>query len=122
MGTLESVKKLFGKTVYLDTNIFIYAVEQSGNVGYLAEFIKGLFTSSDRGEIQAITSELTLAETMVGAYAKFPKLVIVYEELIQESNFLHVFPVDRDSLKQSAQLRSLHKIALADAMVYPGVI
>lgn len=68
MGTVETVNKLFGKTVYLDTNIFIYAVEQPGNMGHLAEFIQTLFTSIDRCEIQAITSELTLAETLVGAY------------------------------------------------------
>lgn len=51
-----------GGRVYLDTNIFIYALE-----GY-ADFIDDLtelFASIDAGNIRAVTSELTLAEVLV---------------------------------------------------------
>ena len=114
MGDL--VNQLLGKTVYLDTNIFIYAVEEPASVSQYSAFIKELFKYIDHGEITAITSELTLSELLVGAYIKSPELVEIYNELITDSDFLQVFSVDREILKQSALLRSLNKIALADAI------
>lgn len=57
MGLLKAIE---GQSVYLDTNIFIYAVE------YHPEFIdivKALFSVIDRGAARAITSELTLARS-----------------------------------------------------------
>jgi hypothetical protein len=48
--------------VYLDTNIFIYALE-----GYstFRAVLTTLFEALDRHELAAITSELTLAEALV---------------------------------------------------------
>jgi predicted nucleic acid-binding protein len=48
--------------VYLDTNIFIYALE-----GYPAfrPALSALFEALDHHEITAVTSELTLAEVLV---------------------------------------------------------
>ncbi len=51
---------LHGKRIYIDTNIFIYAVE-----GY-SEFVEPLtsfFSAIDNSELEAVTSELTLAES-----------------------------------------------------------
>jgi predicted nucleic acid-binding protein len=49
---------IIGKKVYLDRNIFIYAVE-----GYdeFSSELNLLFTQFDKGILQAVTSELTLA-------------------------------------------------------------
>ncbi len=48
--------------VYLDTNIFIYALE-----GYptFRAVLTTLFAALDRGDLVAVTSELTLAEALV---------------------------------------------------------
>ena len=112
----DIVNQLVGKTVYLDTNIFIYAVEEPTSVSQYSGFIKELFKYIDNGEITAITSELTLAEILVGTYTESPELIGIYDELITDSDFLQVFCVDREILKQSALLRSQRKISLADAI------
>ncbi len=51
-----------GKRVYLDANVFVYAIE-----GYpqFADGIRELFRKVDQGQVEAITSELTLAEVLV---------------------------------------------------------
>ena len=51
-----------GRLVYLDTNVFIYALE-----GYpaFAEPLAALFRGIDNGTCRAVTSELTLAEVLV---------------------------------------------------------
>lgn len=51
-----------GERVYLDTNVFIYAIE-----GY-PDFVDALdefFGSIEAGELRDFTSELTLAEVLV---------------------------------------------------------
>ena len=59
---MASLAGILGKTAYLDTNLFIYAVE-----GYEPEqdFVRELFSALERGDFAAATSELTLAELLV---------------------------------------------------------
>lgn len=116
MGNIKILEQLLGKSVYLDSNIFIYAVEQPIHIEKYSLFIRELFAYIDEGKITAITSELTLSEVLAGAYSKFPELISIYEELIKNSDFLQVHVVDREILKHSAKLRSVSKIALADAI------
>lgn len=59
MAILEVIT---GSRVYLDTNIFIYAVE--GYPKFQPE-LNVLFEAFDDGTLKAITSELTLAEVLV---------------------------------------------------------
>ncbi len=56
MGLIEI---LHDKTVYLDANIFIYAVEHSD---IYKPILDSLFEQIDEGNIYALTSTLTLAE------------------------------------------------------------
>lgn len=51
-----------GERVYLDTNVFIYALE--GYPDFVDE-LNELFESFDAGNLSAVTSELTLAEVLV---------------------------------------------------------
>jgi len=51
-----------GRTVYLDTNIIIYAFEDVEGIGAT---LRQLFESFEAGDREAITSELTLAEVLV---------------------------------------------------------
>ena len=51
-----------GEGLYLDTNIFIYALE--GYPKFIAS-VRALFAAIDEGRIRAVTSELTLAESLV---------------------------------------------------------
>lgn len=59
MGMMD---KTTGNKVYLDTNIFIYALE--GFSQYL-DILTGLFNALDEGVIIGVTSELTLAEVLI---------------------------------------------------------
>jgi hypothetical protein len=68
-----------GNRVYLDTNLFIYAVEEI--VPY-ADQVKPLLQAADRGEIELVTSLLALTETLVMPYRKEDDvLVTTYREL-----------------------------------------
>ena len=53
---------ILGRTVYLDTNMFIYTVE-----GYAPEeaFLRELLAALEGGRFAAVTSELSLAEVLV---------------------------------------------------------
>lgn len=53
---------LVGDRIYLDTNIIIYALE--GYSEYISS-LEQLFTAIDEGKMGAVTSELTLAESLV---------------------------------------------------------
>ncbi len=60
MGKLMSI--IQAQRIYLDVNIFIYWLEE-----YLpyVQMLTELFQLIDNGQLQAVTSELTLAEALV---------------------------------------------------------
>ncbi|NES93533.1 MULTISPECIES: type II toxin-antitoxin system VapC family toxin [Okeania] len=111
MGILEAIT---GTRVYLDTNIFIYAVE-----GY-AEFqalLNELFEAFDNGSLKAITSELTLAEVLVKPLIENnTEVCLIYENAIQNSQLLKVVPINRKILIESARLRTMINLRLPDAI------
>ena len=59
------VTTLQGRRVYLDTNVFIYAL--SGFPDY-APLLQKLFDAIDSGTLIGVTSELALAEALVMAF------------------------------------------------------
>ncbi|MBX3307083.1 MAG: PIN domain-containing protein, partial [Nitrospira sp.] len=82
--------------VYLDTNIFIYALE-----GYPAfrPALTTLFESLDRRELTAVTSELTLAEALVKPLLdRHAERQAAYLQLLQPTVSLQVVPVSREVL------------------------
>lgn len=103
-----------GKRVYLDTNIFIYALE-----GY-PEFVDELtefFESLDEGSLSAVTSELTLAEVLVRPFMDGnTERQTAYQQALQSSQGLEVVLVDRNVLIESARLRSVANLRLPDAI------
>jgi predicted nucleic acid-binding protein len=104
-----------GSTVYLDTNIFIYALE-----GYqsCAAQIESIFNAIDNGSIASVTSELTLAEVLVKPYQLGDaKLIDSYHAILSPSDSLAVLPISRNILIQAAQLRAANsEIRLPDAI------
>jgi len=116
MESLTPASSFTGKMLYFDTNLFIYAVETTeANHPYLA-VIDRLFSMAEQGEIQAITSELSLAEALVGAYKNSSELVVLYEGLLSNKPELAVLPIDKAVLRSAAYTRTVVKIALADAI------
>jgi predicted nucleic acid-binding protein len=111
MGALTS---LLGRRVYLDTNIVIYALE-----GYEAhaDFLGQLLAALQQGHFAGVTSELTLAELLVGPFQlQRPDVASEYGAFLQSSKTLTVFPVTRAVLIEAARQRAAYRLALPDAI------
>ena len=111
MGVIGS---LMGGQIYLDTNIFIYALE--GFPAFEA-VLADLFEAIDDRAIQAVTSELALAEALVKPLAdKNPSAVEAYERALAPRSSLMVLPISRPILRRSAELRAAPGGKLPDAI------
>lgn len=111
MGLLN---RIIGTRVYLDTNLFIYALE---GFPEFADTIRELFAAIENGALSAITSELTLAETLVKPFMdNDSQRQQAYLDAIQTSDVLTVLPVSREILIEAARLRSSSSLRLPDAI------
>jgi predicted nucleic acid-binding protein len=103
--------------VYLETNFFIKAVEGIPEVaGPPKKLIEILRTRPGLG----ITSEITLAETLAPP-KKSDALPLhikprAYLDLLLWSGFITLVPVNRDVLIETADLRSVARMKLPDAI------
>ena len=112
MGLMDSIT---GEGLYLDTNIFIYALE--GYPKFIAS-VRALFAAIDEGRIRAVTSELTLAESLVKPMMDGNIILQkFYEDTLQSSEALFVAPITRQILINAARIRaSSNFIRLLDAI------
>jgi predicted nucleic acid-binding protein len=111
---MEILEDLQAGKVYLDTNVFIYAVEAVAEYAAAVEVLFGLI---EDGTVSAVTSELTLAEALakpleVGRY----DIAQVYEAMLTPSTWLSVVPIDRSLLIEAAKLQAQLKLRLPDAI------
>lgn len=103
-----------GERVYLDTNVFIYALE--GYPDFVDELTE-LFENFDEGNLRAVTSELTLAEVLVRPFIDGNvERQTAYQQVLQSSEALEVVTVSRDVLIEAARLRSVSTLRLPDAI------
>lgn len=103
-----------GTSVYLDTNIIIYAVE-----GYEthAAPIKSLLQGLTEGEIIAVTSELTVAEVLVKPMRDGnAKLEEAYRRFLLPTESLRSSTVSREILEAAAGIRATSALKLPDAI------
>lgn len=111
MGFLTALQ---GQRIYLDTNIWIYALE-----GYpsFIQFLTELFIGIDQGSLNAVTSELTLAEVLVKPLMdQNLQRQNIYHQALQSSKSLEVVPVSREVLLKAAELRAECNLKLPDAI------
>lgn len=110
MGLIESLGE---GPIALDTVIFIYWIEESP--AYLSR-IEPLFHAVDRGEVEIVTSAITLLEVLVVPY-RTGKVALAerYEQLLTRAEHLRLVDIDRQQLRAAAQLRALHGIRTPDA-------
>lgn len=103
-----------GGRIYLDANVFIYAVEGYPKyLGLCSEILSGIQSGAFRG----LTSELTLAEVLVRPLREgASEVVAVYEELLQSRTSFDVIPVTRALLRRSSEIRALLGCRLPDAL------
>ncbi len=111
---MEFLKTLRGQRVYLDTNIFIYAYE--AHPQFLA-VVTALFKTIESGDMQAVTSELTLAEVLVRPIQNRNRSAQhAYKQALQNSAHLIVHPMRADILTEAARLRATAGLTLPDAI------
>lgn len=93
------------RRIYVDTNAFVAAFE---TVGDDAQVMKALIREASQGRFALVTSELTLAEVLVGAKMKKndPVLVRAYKDLFFVSGTIDLLPVSRDILLETADYRA----------------
>lgn len=112
MGTLRQA--LAGQKVYLDVNVFIYALE--GTAPW-ADLLGPAFAGMEAGEWQAITSELSLAESLVRPFQLGrDDLVQLYKAALSPRAHFRLLPVDASTLISAARLRAIHGFKLPDAV------
>jgi predicted nucleic acid-binding protein len=100
--------------VYVDANILIYIVE--GNKA-LASELKQIVEALDAGVLQAVTSELTLAEVLIGPLRTHDSdAVRTYKTLLTSSKLMRTVPVNAAILERSAAIRCNSMISLPDAI------
>jgi len=100
--------------VYLDTNAIIWIVELSAG---MSEGQVSVLRAIESGEIDAFTSELTLAECLVKPIAdKNARLVEEFLALLSGIEAIEVVPVSRPVLIEASRHRAETNVKLADAI------
>jgi predicted nucleic acid-binding protein len=101
--------------VYLDTNVFMAAFE---HVGAHSDHAWWIIRAVEGGEIEAGTSEITLAEVLVKPFeVGATDLAKGYQSIMVSGTNFEVLPVRRDILVKAATLRARRaSIRLPDAV------
>lgn len=89
--------------VYIDTAPLIYSVEKHPEY---ESTLRPLWAASKSGEIQVLTSELALLETLVGPLKQGDSVLAdVYTELLTATE-MRLLPITLDVLRDAARLRA----------------
>jgi predicted nucleic acid-binding protein len=111
---MEWVKRLYGTTVGLDTAPLIYFVEE--HPIYLTQ-VDPFFEAMGRGDIEVVTSTLTLLEVLVRPYMRGDRyLVAQYSEMILETRHLTAISLSPEIAAEAARIRATHQTATPDSI------
>jgi len=105
---------LRGKRVYFDAMVFIYLVEGFAQLGRALDEIRD---SLESGEAEAVTSELTLCETLVRPFAaNNAALVTRYRQFIEASGAFALLPATRETYVRASLYRAQFGLKTPDAI------
>ena len=100
--------------VYIDTSVVIYSVE--GNLDYW-DVLQHLWFKSQIGEIEIVSSELTLMEALVRPLKTDDSLLVAdYEGLLLNNEEVVLIPIDLSILREAARLRAKTNLKTPDAL------
>jgi predicted nucleic acid-binding protein len=103
---------LKGHKVYLDANTIIYALE-----GLEPNLRTGLLIPLDKGDFAAVTSEITLVETLVGPRKRGDMATeMELRMFLTPSPNLTVEPITRPLLEKTIDLRAQYSLKIPDAI------
>jgi predicted nucleic acid-binding protein len=107
-------KKLKGHKVALDTMVFIYAFEN--HPSYLS-LVKPLLHEIEQGEMEGVTSTLTVAECLVQPYKKKDTILAAqYWVLFRNFPHLSILPLTEEIADRTAFLRAHYQLRTPDAI------
>ena len=111
MGLIEDLGR---GPVTLDTAVFIYFMEEHPR--YLS-VVEPVFAAMEGARLQAVTSGVTLLETLVLPYRSGDAdLAERYEALLTQSRGIRFVDLDRSLLRGAAQLRAVFRVRTPDAL------
>jgi predicted nucleic acid-binding protein len=100
--------------VALESTIFIYLIEQHPK--YLS-ILKPVFERIDRGDLTAVTSSLTLLETLIVPYRNGDReLAQKYEDILTNGRGLTVISIDLPVIRLAAEIRAATSMRTPDAL------
>lgn len=103
-----------GTVIALDTNVFIYALDDNPQFG---EAARNVFTKIKQRAPQTCTSVLTIEEVFVGVYKYgFEDKIIPYLEFISGYGLITIIDVSRTIAMRAAKLRAEYKLRTPDAI------
>lgn len=111
MGLTES---LGPGPVAVDTAVFIYLIEE--HPAFLCA-ARSLFARADRGELEIVTSAITLLEVLVVPFrSEDEALAARYEGILTRSRGVRLVEIDPLQLRMAAQLRAVYGPRTPDAL------
>jgi predicted nucleic acid-binding protein len=111
---MEWVKKLSGSIIGLDTAPLIYFVEERAK--YLP-LVDPFFEAVERGEIEVVTSTLTLTEVLVHPFRQGNRIIAErYSRILLNSKNLKTVPATAEVATEAAQIRATHGLKAPDAL------
>ena len=117
MGLIASVG---AGPVAVDTAPFIYFIEEHPVFGPAVE---PLFTAIDDGDLGAVTTGVTLLETLVVPLRQNDhRLAARYEALLTRSRGLEMIDLDRPLLRSAAEIRAATGVRSPDALQIAGAL
>ena len=130
MGKISALKS---RRIYLDTNVLVYAAEYETDrvpkdLQIAIQQAHKIFSLIEKNELIGITSELTLAEVLVGALKNNrQRLAAYYRHFLSDDGPLEMISVSREIWDLSAQLRASflakdEKLMMPDAVQLAAAI
>jgi len=111
---MELIERFIGKTIGLDTSIFIYFIEKHKKY---QKFLGDFFKNCDNGKIEIVTSTITLLEVLVLPFrSERYELADKYEFILQNSKGIRLLDINNAISKTAAQLRAKHMIRTPDSI------
>ncbi len=121
MGTLNTVlKDIAHQSVYIDTNLFIYFLDQNPHFFKIAAT---LLSAAESGHFIALTGDLTVSEALVMPYKKKDLLMIErFKAFFYMDDFLSIRSHSSAVFDLAAKLRAESGLKFADALHYATAI
>jgi predicted nucleic acid-binding protein len=111
---MELIEAIGDGPVALDSVVFIYFIEKNPR---FAPLLRSLFTRIDSGRLTAVTSAVTLLETLVVPYRSGDvNLAATYEAILTNGRGLTLVPIVLPVIRMAAQIRAATTIRVPDAL------